>query len=88
MEVKEGIQSPGPGVIDGCEPLHGCRESNQVLFKGSQVFLTTKLSLQPSKVFFNRFFWSYVYGYVYMCMGMRTCVWMPMGAKNGAGVTL
>ena len=36
------------GVIDSCEPLCGCWESNLGLLEDQPVLLTTKPSLQPT----------------------------------------
>jgi hypothetical protein len=46
----EGIVSPGIVVIDGCESLHGCWQSNLDPLEEKLVLLITESSSQPSKM--------------------------------------
>ena len=42
---EEGIESPGTGVIDGCELPYGCWESNPGSLEEQLVLLTAELPL-------------------------------------------
>jgi hypothetical protein len=43
-ELEEGIESPGTGFTDGCEPSFGCWELNLGPLEEQPVSLTTELS--------------------------------------------
>lgn len=54
---EENISSPGPGVTDGCDPLHRCWEQNPGHLQGQQLMLTIDPSLlTPGESTFNVFF--------------------------------
>ena len=45
-EAREGTNFPGTGVMDGCEPPHGCWELNPGDQQEQPVLLTVEPSLQ------------------------------------------
>lgn len=52
-EKKEGIGSPGFGVLHDSEPPCGCWESNPGPLQGQEVLLTIEPALYPLKYIFN-----------------------------------
>ena len=50
---KEGTESPGTGVPDGCEPPYGFWELNLSPLEEQQVFLTTESYLQCPTIFID-----------------------------------
>jgi hypothetical protein len=46
MEAREDVPFPGTGIIDICEPPHGCQELILGLLQGQPFLSNTKLSLQ------------------------------------------
>lgn len=59
--LKEGMGSPGTGVVDGYEQPCGCGESNLSPLQERHLLLTTESSLQP------HLFYLYVRVYVRVC---------------------
>lgn len=49
-EMKEGIGTPGTGVIDGSEPSCGFLDSSIGLLQEQQVLQTSEPSLQVTKM--------------------------------------
>jgi hypothetical protein len=47
MEARRELESPGSEVIDGCEPLCGCWESNLDPLEEQRVLSTAECPLQP-----------------------------------------
>lgn len=54
LEVgKEGVELPGAGVKDNCEPQCGFWEPNPGPIQKQQVFLTTEQSQLPAFILIN-----------------------------------
>lgn len=54
MEAKGDIRSLGTGVAKGCEPPHGCWDSDPAPLEEQPVFSTVELPLQPPHHMLNK----------------------------------
>lgn len=50
---EKGVESPGTGVIVGCEPPLGCWELNLGLLEEQPVLLIAEPSPAPNRMFFS-----------------------------------
>lgn len=51
-EAEEGVEFPGTGVTDHCEPTCGSWRWNMGPLQEQPVLLTVESSLQPTKLYF------------------------------------